>query len=137
VTPEAIQTAIDIRESGGTWSDVIEATGFNGATLRPHMARHGANVAQKVVPVKLDAKSIVAARKAGMSWYAIALALNVSEAKLRALAAEADPSIASGRFYLTGTGQVAKPAAKQEPTQAKPKRQPATRKPRAKKQEAK
>jgi hypothetical protein len=125
ITDEVVKRAIEIREQGGSWKDVIEATGFNGAALRPHMARAGYQTAQKVVTVKLNAKSIVAARKAGMSWYALALALDTSEAKLRALASEADKTVATGRTYLKADKPAPKPATKAKapaktPAKAKP-----------------
>lgn len=100
VTDDIVAKAIEIRSSGGTWSDVIEATGFNGAILRPHMAKAGFNPQQVTKPVKLTPASIAAARKAGMPWYALSLALDTPEAKLRALAAEADKD-ALKRTYLS------------------------------------
>lgn len=97
--------ALSIREGGGSWSQVIEATGFNGATLRPHITkflqskeRLGRAATEKgdrvdspyavIQSVELTAESILSARKRGMAWYSISLALGVSEAKVRALAPE-------------------------------------------------
>lgn len=96
--------ALAIREGGGSWAQVIEATGFNGATLRPHIAKHlrdkvlnrapvnrGDRVDSPyaiVQPVVLSEADIVAARKSGMAWYSIANALGISEAKCRALGGE-------------------------------------------------
>src|SRR4051812_29910240 len=92
--------ALKIRESGGSWANVIEATGFNGATLRPYIAKilkqrldrapveKGDRVDSpyaRVEPVELTAESIQGARKRGMAWYSIANALGVSEAKCRKL----------------------------------------------------
>ena len=138
ITDDIVRTAIRLRAEGAPWSAVIEATGFNGAALRPHMARLAANedveanfslndIVGSRVAVKLDGKSIVAARKAGMPWYAISLALDTPEAKLRALAAEVDKSVATGRTYLT------KPKPEPKP-KAKPVKKPAakTNKPKAK-----
>jgi hypothetical protein len=102
--------ALKIRESGGSWAAVIEATGFNGATLRPYIARilkerlerapvqKGDRVDSPyavVEPVELTAESIQGARKRGMAWYSISNALGVSEAKCRKLAG---PD-AAGRVY--------------------------------------
>lgn len=98
-----VERALQIREGGGSWAQVIEATGFNGATLRPHINRYLQSAArlnrpavQKgdrtdsphavVQPVELTQESIVAARKSGMAWYSIAQALGVSEAKVKSLA---------------------------------------------------
>jgi hypothetical protein len=127
ITPEVVAQAIAMREANQPWSAVIEATGFNGATLRPHMAKAGFKPAQSTVAVKLDGKSIVAARKAGMPWYAISLALDTPEAKLRSLAAEADKTAASGRVYLKAEAP-AKPAPKAKKPAAKPARKPAAKK---------
>lgn len=111
VTDEIVAQAIAIRSEGGTWKAVEDATGFNGAILRPHMAKAGFNPAQATKPVKLTPASIVAARKAGMPWYAIALALDTPEAKVKELAAKADKSVLS-RVYLSKPKPKAKPAAK-------------------------
>jgi hypothetical protein len=143
--------ALRIREGGGSWAQVIEATGFNGATLRPHIAKHLHQVelnrapVQKgdrvdspyafVEPVKLDADSIALARARGMAWYSIADALGVSEAKCRMLGAQSDKMPAESRVYR------AKPAAKAEvkpepKAEAKPKPAPKARARRAAKKAA-
>lgn len=105
VTRDDVRLALQIREGGGSWSQVIEATGYNGATLRPHITRflqseerlNRAAVERGdrpdspfavVQPVELTSESILAARKRGMAWYSIALALGVPEAKVRRLAPE-------------------------------------------------
>jgi len=97
--------ALQIREGGGSWAQVIEATGFNGATLRPHIVKVLASKERlnrapvekgdrvdspyaHVEPVELSKDSIIAARKRGMAWYSIANALGISEAKVRALGGE-------------------------------------------------
>ena len=94
--------ALRIREGGGSWAQVIEATGFNGATLRPHiteylqrevLGRAATNPGDRtdspyavVNPVVLSTESIDEARRRGMAWYSIAKALGVSEAKVKGLA---------------------------------------------------
>jgi hypothetical protein len=94
--------ALKIRESGGSWGQVIEATGFNGATLRPHITEYLQREVLKapavnkgdrtdspyaiVQPVELTQASIDHARAKGMAWYSIAKALNTSEAKVKGLA---------------------------------------------------
>ena len=112
VTAEVVATAIEMRESGAKWSEVAETTGFNGAILRPHIARaqkNAGSVAAKIVPVELNAKSIAAARAAGMPWYAIALALDQPEAKVRKLGAEGGAT--TGRVYAK-VAKAEKPAPK-------------------------
>jgi hypothetical protein len=108
-----VMKAVQIREGGGSWSQVIEATGFNGATLRPHIVKflqskerlnrpaveRGDRVDSPyavVQSVELTEESIVSARKRGMAWYSIAQALGVSEAKVRALGG----AEAAGRVYV-------------------------------------
>lgn len=107
-----VLTALRIREAGGSWSDVIEATGFNGATLRPKINRYlarevlGRATTEKgdrvdspyavSIPVELSTESIDRVRAAGMAWYSIAEALGVSEAKVKGLASPE----AKGRVYV-------------------------------------
>src|SRR4029453_12973132 len=79
-----VQRALAIREGGGSWAQVIEATGFNGATLRPHITkflqskeRLGRAAVEKgdrvdspyavVQSVELTTDSILAARKRGVA----------------------------------------------------------------------
>lgn len=117
--------ALKIREGGGSWAQVIEATGFNGATLRPYIARilkerlerapvlRGDRVDSPyaiVEPVELTTESIVGARKRGMAWYSIANALGVSEAKCRKLGGPE----ASLRVYASRNGAVAATEATEE-----------------------
>lgn len=114
-----VMKALQIREGGGSWSQVIEATGFNGATLRPHIVRYlqskdrlnrpaverGDRVDSPyavVQSVELTESSIIAARKRGMAWYSIAQALGVSEAKVRSLGG----SEAAGRVYVKSDAKV-------------------------------
>jgi len=93
--------AIRIRESGGSWHEVIAATGFNGATLRPHITEYlqrevlgrpavesGDRVDSPyavVQPVEITTESIDDARRRGMAFYSIAKALGISEAKVKGL----------------------------------------------------
>lgn len=110
-----VRRALQIREANGSWSEVIAATGFNGATLRPHITRFlqskdrlGRAAVEKgdrvdspyavVQSVELSEESILLARRRGMAWYSIALAIGVSEAKVRALGgAEAGPRVYVGK----------------------------------------
>jgi hypothetical protein len=119
VTIDDVRVALSIREAGGSWSAVIEATGFNGSTLRPHIARHLASPERLnrppvekgdrtdsphavVLPVELTTESIDRARFAGMAWYSIAQALDVSEAEVKSLASpEAQSRVYAGRLWAT------------------------------------
>jgi hypothetical protein len=110
-----VLNAIKIREQGGTWARVIAETGFNGATLRPHINRYLSRDVLKrerqvahedrvdspyavIESVELTTESIDAARKRGMSWYGIAEALGVSEGKAKGLASpESLPRTYAGR----------------------------------------
>lgn len=119
VSIEHVRLALSIREARGSWSKVIEATGFNGSTLRPHIARFLASPERLnrppvekgdridsphavVLPVELTTESIDRARLAGMAWYSIAQALEVSEAKVKSLASpEARSRVYAGRLWTT------------------------------------
>lgn len=124
--------ALAIRESGGAWTQVQAATGFNGATLRPHIVRHlqskerlGRAAVEKgdrtdspyavVQPVELNENSIIAARKRGMAWYSISQALGVSEAKVRALGG----AEAAARVYVKSDAKRAEEAKAAEEAAAK------------------
>lgn len=106
VTIDVVKQAIAMRAAKATWIEVTEATGFNGATLRPHIARYEHSQLQRppvnradgdrqdsplaiIVAVEPTAESITAARVAGMAWYAISDALGIPEAKVKGLAPEA------------------------------------------------
>lgn len=130
-----VTRALAIREGGGSWAQVIEATGFNGATLRPHINRWLAREVLKrpttqkgdrvdspyaiSVPVELTTESIDRVRVAGMAWYSIAEALGVSEAKVKALASPE----AKDRKYV---GRKTEPTPEPTP-EPKPARKPRAR----------
>ena len=62
VTDANVKRAIQIRTKGGSWQDVIDATGFNGSILRKHMAKAGYN--PKPAPKTPAKKPATATRKA-------------------------------------------------------------------------
>lgn len=107
VTPEAVERAIKIREVGGSWSDVIEATGFNGAILRPHMKRAGFDV-ERVTPTgAATPKGIAKDRQRGASWYALSQkhGITESEARKRARAGGCPESALIAQVYLKADGK--------------------------------
>lgn len=106
VTPEAVETAIKIREAGGKWTEVIEKTGFNGAILRPHMKRAGFDAEQKAVKGAATPKGIAKDRSNGVPWYAICRThgLTEAEARKRARAGGCDEEWIVGRKYLRADG---------------------------------
>lgn len=108
VTDEAVKRAIAIRENGGSWKDVIDATGFNGAILRPHMRAAGYEAAQAVPKAKkATPKAVATARLNSAPWYAIAQSFGITEAAARKLAREGGcPEEAMvGRVYLSTNGK--------------------------------
>lgn len=110
VTAEAVETAIRIREDGGKWSDVIAATGFNGATLRPHMLRAGYDGSTQRLPSGDAAKGTPAMirkdRENSVSWYAIGRYYGITEAEARRryAAVKNDERWSDGRAYLSLKG---------------------------------
>ena len=94
VTEDIVQQAIDMREEGATWGEVQDATGFNGAQLRPHMAK----MQGVEITVAKTAKAIAKAREEGHAWYAIAAATGLSVAEVKEKAEEGGASV-EGRVY--------------------------------------
>lgn len=109
VTAESVERAIKIREAGGSWSDVIEATGFNGAILRPHMKRAGFDAEQVAPTGAATPKGIAKDRARGASWYALSQkhGITESEARKRATAGGCPEAALVGRVYLKADGKTA------------------------------
>lgn len=107
VTPEAVERAIKMRESGATWGAVIEATGFNGAILRPHMKRAGFDPEQVAVTGASTPKGIAKDRLRGCSWYALSQrhGITETEARKRASAGGCPEAALVGRVYLKADGK--------------------------------
>jgi hypothetical protein len=102
VTPEAVERAIKMRESGSTWTEVIDATGFNGAILRPHMKRAGFDPEAVTPTGAATPKGIAKDRVRGVSWYALSQRHGITEAEARKRAAKGGCPEAAlvGRVYL-------------------------------------
>lgn len=115
ITEDIVQQAIDMREDGATWTEVQEATGFNGAQLRPHIARlQGTDL-----KVPKTAKGIAKARKEGHAWYAIAAATGLTVAEVKEKAEEGGADV-EGRVYKESEKDD-KPAGKGKKTAGKKK----------------
>lgn len=107
ITDDIVERAIDMREDGATWVEVEEETGFNGAQLRPHIAKvQGAGVKIAKTP-----KAIAAAREEGLAWYTIAEATGLSVAEVKEKAEEGGADV-SGRVYRSSEEEDEKPKGK-------------------------
>jgi len=101
ITEEIAQQAMEMREEGATWVEVEEETGFNGAQLRPHIARlSGA----KIPGLKKSAQSVARAREDGHAWYAIATSLGITVAEAKEMAEEGGADV-EGRIYRGGSDE--------------------------------
>lgn len=111
VTEEDVKLAREIRERGGKWSEVIAATEFNGATLRPYLLRAGyadaSNRKAKVSGGKPTGAKIAADRRNSVGWYAITTGYGISEGEARKLAREGglEEKFLVGRCYLSLGGR--------------------------------
>jgi hypothetical protein len=100
ITEDIAQRAADMREEGATWVEVQEELGFNGAQLRPHIARL---TNAKVEGLTDDPESVAEARNAGVAWYSIATSLGITVAEAKELAAEGGADV-EGRIYTSNGG---------------------------------
>ena len=90
ITEAHAREAIEMRESGAKWSEIIETVGFNGALLRPHMKALGFDP-EAVVPTvnaKSTPKAIAADRRRGVALYALVKATGKKESVIRSILAE-------------------------------------------------
>lgn len=95
ITPEIAARAKEMRDEGATWTEVIEETGFNGAQLRPHIAR----LEEATIDGLEDTpESVAEFRNEGYAWYAIAISLGKTLAEVKEMAAEGGADV-EGRVY--------------------------------------
>jgi hypothetical protein len=95
ITPEIAQQAAEMRENGATWQEVIDETGFNGAQLRPHIARL---TEASIESLEDTAESVAEHREEGFAWYAMAVSLGKTIAEVKEMAEEGGADI-EGRKY--------------------------------------
>jgi hypothetical protein len=123
ITEEIAQTAADMRADGATWQEIIDETGFNGAQLRPHIARL---TEQKIDTLEDTAESVAEHREEGYAWYAMAVSLGKTVAEVKEMAEEGGADI-EGRVYRSNGAAEAEDeeqeeAEEQEEEAPKPKR---------------
>lgn len=95
ITAEIVERAVEMREEGAKWTEIQEELGFNGAQLRPHIAR----LTEATIEGLEDSPDSVAEfRSEGYAWYAIAISLGKSVAEVKAMAEEGGAEV-SGRVY--------------------------------------
>ena len=95
ITPEIAQQAADMRAEGAKWTEIQEETGFNGAQLRPHIARL---TEASIETLEDTPESVAEHRDEGYAWYAMAISLDKTIAEVKAMAVEGG-SETEGRVY--------------------------------------
>jgi hypothetical protein len=100
ITPEIAERAAEMREEGATWTEIIEETGFNGAQLRPHIAR----LTEATIDTLEDTpESVAEHREQGYAWYAMAVSLDKTVAEVKEMAEEGGADTV-GRKYRSNGG---------------------------------
>src|SRR4051794_94256 len=89
-----------MREEGATWQEVIDETGFNGAQLRPHIAR--LNEAE-IDTLEDTPESVAEHREEGYAWYAMAISLGKTIGEVKDMAEEGGATV-EGRKYRSSNG---------------------------------
>jgi hypothetical protein len=100
ITPEIAQRAAEMREDGATWQEVIDETGFNGAQLRPHIARL---TEAEIDTLEDTPESVAEHREQGYAWYAMAISLGKSIGEIKDMAEEGGAEV-EGRKYRSSNG---------------------------------
>lgn len=95
ITQEIAERAMEMREEGAKWTEIQEETGFNGAQLRPHIAR----LTEATIESLEDSpESVAEHREEGFAWYAMAISLGKTVAEVKAMAEEGGAEV-EGRRY--------------------------------------
>jgi len=106
ITPEIAERAAEMREEGATWTEVIEETGFNGAQLRPHIARL---TEAKIDTLEDSPESVAEHREDGYAWYAMAISLGKTISEVKEMAEEGGAEV-EGRKYRSNGAEDAEEA---------------------------
>lgn len=101
ITPEIAQRAAEMREEGATWTEVIEETGFNGAQLRPHIARL---TEAEIDTLEDTPESVAEHREEGYAWYAMAISLDKTIAEVKEMAIEGGSDSEGRKYRSNGNG---------------------------------
>jgi hypothetical protein len=100
ITEDIAARAAEMREEGATWQEVIDETGFNGAQLRPHIARL---TSATIETLDDTPESVAEHREQGYAWYAMAISLDKTIAEIKEMAEEGGSDI-EGRKYRASNG---------------------------------